>query len=424
MDHRECETALIGLLLREPDALERVFSSGCLPEMFERDDCRAIYAESLRLLAASQPIEVTTLGARLPEHLTTLLDCLEKAPVSQNVGFYAQEVKVGHHARRMAERLSLAAKRLAQRKPYSPPDELRRVVAEVSSGVMFTEQEDGVVTTHQAGEELDRLTEAMLEGQAPRRITTGLASLDQALQGGLLRGHFCVVASRPAVGKTTLACSISVAAARSGSRVLFASVEMSRIDLMQKLVANAGNLRYSKFFERGWSQADVDAYYRGREEAAKLPIKIFDKTERSIERVISRARLEAKTDGLDLLVLDYIQQFQTARPHDMLRVEVGRISSMLQQLAGELNIGIIVISQINRSGDDGIPRNIHLKECGNIEQDAGQILLLADERDEMSHETGYLHVAITKNRFGAAEGVMSFKKDFEFQRLTDDGRKQ
>ena len=260
MDPRECEIAVIGLILREPESLDRVFSGGCLPEMFERDDCRAIYAEALRLMAASEPVEVTTLGGRLPEHLGTLLDCFEKAPVSQNVDFYAREVKVGHHARRVAQRLSMAARQVAGRVPYSPVEDLRKMLAEVSSGALLDDRDDGVTTTDQAGQELDQLTEAMLEGQGPRRITTGLPRLDEVLEGGLMRGHTCILGARTGVGKTTVGLSMAVAAAQAGSRVLFASVEMSRIELMQKVVANVGNFRAEKFREKGWSRADVDAY--------------------------------------------------------------------------------------------------------------------------------------------------------------------
>lgn len=423
MDQRDCEIAVIGLILREPESLERVFSAGCLPEMFERDDCRAIYAEALRLMAASEPIEVTSLGARLPEHLPTLLDCLEKAPVSQNVAFYAREVKVGHHARRVAQRLSLAASRVAARKPYTPLEELRTVLAEVSSGVLLDDQDEGVTTTHQAGEELDRLTEAMLEGNGPRRITTGLPRLDEVLEGGLMRGHTCVLGARTGVGKTTVALSMAVAAAQAGCRVLFASVEMSRLELMQKVVANVGNFRAEKFREPGWSRADVDAYYRGREKAARLPIKFFDRTQRSIERVIARANLEAKTDGLDLLVIDYLQQFRTARPHDMLKVEIGRVSAMLQQMAGELNVAVLCLAQLNRQAEDGAPETRHLKECGDIEQDAGQILLMAPDVDPvLERRTGYVQIAIAKQRLGVANGVLLFKEDYAYARLLDDGR--
>ena len=423
MDNRECELNLIGILLREPTVLENVFAGGVLPEMFERDECRAIYTEALRLLIAGEPVELATLSARMPEATMVMLDALEKAPVSQNVSYYAREVRHGSQARKVALRLSQAARRVAERPPFSPIDELRKILAEVSSGIVLDEVDEAVATTATAGDELDRLTEEMLAGQEPRRITTGLPRLDEVLEGGLVRGHTAILGARTGVGKTTVATSMAVAAARSGCRVLFATVEMSRVELMAKVVANLGNLKASKFRQKGWSQADIDAYHRGRAEATKLPLKIMDRTGRSIERVIARAQLEAKTEGLDLLVIDYLQQFRTARPHDMLRIEIGKISALLQQLASELNIGILCLAQLSRQGDGVVPENKHLRECGDIEQDAGQILLMSQEMDVTEQPTDYVYLAITKQRLGKANGVLLFKKDFEYARLLDDGRK-
>ena len=139
--------------------------------------------------------------------------------------------------------------------------------------------------------------------------------------------------------------------------------------------------------------------------------------------MISRVNLEAKTDGLDLLVIDYLQQFRTARPHDMLKVEIGRVSAMLQQLAGELQIGVLCLAQLNRQAEEGAPETRHLKECGDIEQDAGQILLMAHDVDPvLDRRTGYVQLAIAKQRLGVSSGVLLFKEDYAYARLLDDGR--
>lgn len=250
--------------------------------------------------------------------------------------------------------------------------------------------------------------EELEEIQAGRQmgITYGLADLD-AVTAGMKPGNVTVIAAQSGVGKSTLALNAAVAAAKSGARVMFSSLEMSSTELMMKVAAAEGRVpmhhltRQGGLTPDGWSTVER----LGRELFAELPLRIYRPDGAALRDIESAARATVRADRLDVLVVDYAQLVEVEQSRNTTREQaVASVSRGLKNLSTRLGCHVIVLSQLN---DDGL-----MRESRAIKNDASVVIVIErpDADEPESPRAGEFDLMIKKNRFGPCATVTAAAK--------------
>ncbi len=264
--------------------------------------------------------------------------------------------------------------------------------------------------------------EECFTNKVKRGITTGFHALDK-ITAGFQPSDLIILAARPAMGKTSLALNFAFHAAHELKKtVAFFSLEMSSVQLMQKLFCMAAKISPTKLRSGQLTQEELTALY-----PAVAPFlsnnKLFidDSASIGIFELSSKARKLKRDQNIDMIIVDYLQLMTSesdSKNQQNREREISIISMGLKSLAKELDCPVIALSQLNRNLEgrpDKRPKPSDLRESGSIEQDADQILLVY--RDEVyypeSPEKGIAEVIIGKNRHGPIDTVkLAFKSEF------------
>lgn len=247
-------------------------------------------------------------------------------------------------------------------------------------------------------------------------IKCGLSSLD-GITGGFRKGHLIVVAARPAMGKTAFLLSMALNMVVNGQPVMIFSLEMPKKDLGQRLLSMASEISVSKINgQQGViEEIDKDILQNQSDILSNVPLYIDDASDLTIYEIATKARQMKRERNIECLFIDYLQLMKGNGKFNNREQEVSSISRALKQLAKELDIPVIALSQLNRAvetrtGENKKPVLADLRESGSIEQDADMVMLLhrpeyyGIDSDENGDSTkGRADVIIAKNRSGATK---------------------
>lgn len=263
-------------------------------------------------------------------------------------------------------------------------------------------------------------------------LKCGLGSLDN-VTGGWRKSHLIVVAARPAMGKTAFLLSMAKNMADEGHPVLIFSLEMSKNDLGERLLSMASEISVSKINGQQGEITILDKMILQNQSdiLAKDPLFIDDASDLTIYEIASKARQMKREHNIECIMIDYLQLMKANGKYNTREQEVSSISRALKQLAKELDVPVIALSQLNRgvearSGENKKPVLSDLRESGSIEQDADMVLLLhrpeyyGIEMDENGDSTkGKAEVIIAKNRSGATR-TLKMKFQAEYTKFVDE----
>jgi len=401
---------------------------------FYREGHRAVFRAIEALFGVGEPIEPITVIERLTKDgeleraggRVAVLDLMETPFIAASFRTYAQMVRETAIQRRLLQVGQQIEKMVVQRE-----GETAAMLQEAETLVYGLSQKDVRGDFARAHElvirGIERLTAAEESGTGLTGVATGFVDLDRIV-GGLQPGNVIVVAARPSMGKTALALGMAEHAALTQERsVAIFSLEMSGDELIQRLLASsaivdAGRIRAGRLAPEDWSRIGRAA---DRLSAARLFID--DSEGVSVGEMRSKTRRLKSRDGLDLVIVDYIQLMEgTSHRRDENRVqELSNISRGLKMLARDLEVPIVCVSQLNRAPDartDKRPMLSDLRESGAIEQDADLVLMIYrdDYYDENSEDRGIAEVNVAKNRHGPTEKVkLTFRGSYaKFDNLT------
>ena len=276
---------------------------------------------------------------------------------------------------------------------------------------------------------LSQISQAAAGGGQLPGITTGLADLDAVLQG-LSAGNLVVIASRPGMGKTSIALNIAAAAAKStGKTVAIFSLEMSRQELVMRMLSSESHIDLESL---NLGRLSADEWKRLNDAAGVLStvdIRVDDNPTMTVAELASQCR---RIENLGLVVVDYLQLMQSAGSGNSWADEsrtqaVADISRMMKITAKELGVPIICMSQLNRANEarkDKRPMLSDIRESGAIEQDADAVIGLHREGyyERECEDPNAAEAIILKNRHGRT-GVVYLRWIPEYTTYVSDERR-
>ena len=262
----------------------------------------------------------------------------------------------------------------------------------------------------------DRIQHIMNHPNEMRGIPSGLIDLDRVLNG-FQKADLILLAARPSMGKTALAMNIATNASRRGHTVAIFSLEMSKIQLGNRLLSTASGVNGQYLNTGNMSDENLKELIDALNELSYLKLYIDDTAGLGLLELRSKIRRLKHEQGLDMIIIDYLQLMQGMKAENR-QQEISEISRGLKALAREMDVPIIALSQLSRSVEmraEKKPQLSDLRESGSLEQDADIVMFLyRDEyynRDDRSNEN-IAELIIAKNRNGPTTSIrLYFKKE-------------
>ena len=433
----EAEQSVISAMLIDNKTIEKV-SQLLKPADFYRPSHQIIYQAVLHLHGKNEPVDLVTMTEELKNedkldaaggisYLTLLANVV---PTSANALYHARIVENNAIKRQLADSGAAIAAL-----SYQDEDEVQSLLDKAEQTLLSLSQRksrSAFVPIHDAvSTTMDHLGELITSHRTITGLPTGFAALDD-LTGGLHPSDFIILAARPSMGKTALALNIAQNVALRGAkegeapkRVAYFSLEMSGEQLAQRMICAEADADI-RLLRSGETDNDtpinenslLDRLWEASARLAEADIQIDATPGLSVMDVRSRARQLKAAVGLNLIVIDYLQLMQGRRHgSDNRQHEVTEISRGLKDLARELDVPVLALSQLSRSVElrqSKQPMLSDLRESGSLEQDADIVMFLYREDYYKGADATPSHITdliVSKHRNGPTGKVTLFFKD-------------
>src|SRR3954463_3048706 len=453
----DAEKSVLGSVFIKPAAFDEIATSLQVDDFFlpaHREIFDAMLAidkrrQPLDVIAVADELKTRGMLPRLEGGESYLLALANAVPTAENSAHYGRLVKEKSTLRRL-----IAACAEVQSSAYGDFGEFEAFLDEAETKIFKVAQQNRRETYSATGDLMEEVLHNLEVRTAERRavtgVPTGFSKLDE-LTAGLQRENLIIVAARPGGGKTSWAVNVAMhAALHAKIPVLIFSLEMSKFELMERMLAGEARIDSSKIKKGFLEYADwKNKIHPASGRLAAAPILIDDSSAISIMEIRAKARRfrsdpkyspprGPSVDGrpppppLGLIVVDYLQLARggSSRRDDNRQQEIADISRGLKALAKDLKVPIIAISQLNREVEkrEGKPRLSDLRESGSIEQDADMVLFI--HREDMASgdtpdgaaPTALAEIIVGKHRNGGTGAVkMTFIKEYtRFENYADD----
>jgi replicative DNA helicase len=407
---REQEQSVIGALLLDNDAIDRM--GDLRVEHFYIGDNRSIFAEIVGMIARGEPADVLTVFEKLQAKessgadLAYLNAIAQNTPSAANIGRYAEIVR-DRAIKRGLISLSQETIDIVEGSPQSSGVLVDQMSSKLEALAQARVKSDPVKAIDDLRKHID-VIEQRYEGKGSKAIATGFPDVDIKLNGGARRGQLIIIAARPKIGKTAFALNVGNNIAVD-YKVLILSMEMPRAELHDRNIASLGHISLPHVLNP--VNMDKDDWPKLSAAAAKietLNLWLDDQGALTLLDVRMKAKQIKRRHGLDILIIDYLQLMSADGANR--NAEIESITRGLKGLAKELDIAIILLSQLNRELErrpNKRPIPSDLRDSGSIEQDADVVIFLY--RDEVynldSPDKGICEVDIALNRQGSSGRV-------------------
>ena len=427
----EAEQAVLGSMLIDPRCVSEVIDKLRTDDFYIRQN-KEIYETIYSMFNYSLTIDPVTVLENMKQNgyydenqsRGYILQLMDTTPTAANVGVYIEIIKDKTLLRRVAEAAGdLTA--MIQEGTATGQDILeaaeQRIYAirQGRSARGLTPISDIIIDVY------DRLEELAASDRAIPGLSTGLRDLDRAISG-LNNSDLILLAARPGMGKTSMALNILLdAGKRSGKKVAFFSLEMSREQLALRLISSECYVDNKKLVTGKLDDQDWESVAAAADSLNRSTILIDDDSSVTVADILAKCR---RVDDLGLIVIDYLQLMQSAGGKSGSRGEnrqqiVSDISRSLKIMAKDLNVPVLCLSQLSRANEsrqDKRPMLSDLRESGAIEQDADIVLFLYREGyyNADTENPNLAECIIAKNRHGET-GKVDLQWTPEFTTFTD-----
>jgi replicative DNA helicase len=411
----DAERSVLGALMLDKDAIIRVANLIRLGD-FYKDDHNLIYEAMVELYEKREPIDVLSLSNRLEEkgqlekiggssYLTGLVNSV---PSSSNVEHYAKVVQKKSTLRKLIE-VSSAITEMG----YNESEDVEKILDTAEQKLFGVSQkylkQDFVPIRSILETAFNRIDELHKGGTKLRGIPSGFPDLDAVL-AGFQKSDLVILAARPSIGKTSLALDLArQIATRQKVPVGIFSLEMSSDQLIDRMISAESGVDLWRLRTGRLKSGEGDDDFQRIGEAmgilSEAPIFIDDAGSANVMEIRTMARRLQAEQNVGVIIIDYLQLMEGRSGGDNRVSEISEISRSLKQLAKELDIPVIALSQLSRaveSRSPQIPKLSDLRESGSIEQDADVVLFLYREDREKpdTPNKNVVEVHIAKHRNG------------------------
>ena len=411
----EAEQAVLGAVLIDKNAIFRV-ADILVPTDFYFPAHETIYEIILELYVKHQPIDVVSVTNRLKER-DILKDIGGSAYLAELTNAIATSSHVEHYAKIVKDKKALRdvikASAEITEDVFDSSIEVEDILDDIEQKILAISQKSLPQNFLALQEELKTAYERIENLHAGgsnklRGIPTGFTQLDNLLSG-LQRSELIVVGGRPSLGKTAFALDIARQAATAGHTIGFFSLEMSREEVIDRVIAAESQVPLWRIRTgRITDDMDFTMIQSAMDRLSKVKFFIDDSPTLNILQMRSMARRLQVEHGLELLVVDYLQLIKPRTMSDNMVQQVTEISRGLKALARELKVPILALSQLSRGveqRDNKMPRLSDLRESGSIEQDADVVMFIYRkdkdrETNIMPEEVGLAQILVQKHRNG------------------------
>lgn len=409
----EIEKSVLGAILIDTDAIIKV-EDYIGPETFYEPAHQIIFEAMRDLYEGREPIDVVTLTNKLRSKkelkeaggASAIAALANFVSTASNVKSYAKLIK-GYFIRRQLISLGAELTDLAFDDTKKPNDVLDLAESKVLYVSKRNTQNSFLPIKETLVESFERIDELQKSGSDIRGIPTGFKEVDDCL-AGLHPSNLVILAARPGMGKTAFSLNIAQnATVLFKKKVGFFSLEMSREELVDRMLVSQANIDAWKLKTGRLDQQDFMRLSDAMGVLAEAKLYIDDTPGMSIYEMRTKARRLASEHNVDLLVVDYLQ-LASGRTKDNRVQEVAEISQGLKNIARELKVPVVALSQLSRaieSRGEKKPQLSDLRESGSIEQDADVVLFLYRKDDDIRES---VTLKIAKHRNGSLGEVDLF----------------
>lgn len=412
----ESEQSILGSILLDKDTIITVAET-ITPTDFYKDAHRIIYESMMALNNKNEPIDMVTLTDELRKRgylddiggVTYLTSLSTIVPTTSNVKYYADIVKEKSVLRQL-----IKASNDIINLGYGSGESAENVLDFAEKKIFDISQErtnDDFKPINQVLMDTYDMIESIYSNKSDViGVTTGFKDLNKKING-LQRTDLILVAARPAMGKTAFALNlVQNAAIKGNASVAVFSLEMSKEQLAQRMIAAQSNVELKKMKTGTLNDADWPRIISAMAVMSDAKIFIDDTPGIKINELRSKCRKLKMEQGLDLVMIDYLQLMESDSKNESRQQEISKISRSLKILAKELDCPVVALSQLSRAPEqraDHRPVLSDLRESGAIEQDADIVMFLY--RDEYYHSDSekkdLAEIIIAKNRHGETGSV-------------------
>ena len=414
----EAEKSILGAILIDKDAIVDI-AVLLRPEMFYSENNGSVFEAMVTLYENRDPIDVLTVAdwlkkAKLLDRIggkSYLSELSNEVPVASHVGKYAQIVRETYIKRKLISAgATMGEMGFDESKPLN--EVLDKAEQEIYSLSQTNMRRSFIPIKDALAESFDRLDTLQNSADGLRGVPTGFSDLDKML-AGMQDSNLIILAARPGIGKTAFATNVAqYVAVEKKMPVGYFALEMSNLEMVDRMLVSQANIDAWKLKTGNLKDDDFAKLSEGMGVLAESPLYIDDTPGQSILELRTKARRLHSQVGVKLLVVDYLQLCVGDKNYESRVQEVGAISQGLKNLARELKIPVLALSQLNRgeeSRTDKTPVLADLRESGSIEQDADVVMFLY-RNDENNLED--VKLSIAKHRNGASGTIdLKFRGD-------------
>lgn len=415
------EEAVLGALMLEKNALTAVIDI-LQPEVFYKQAHQKIFKAIQNLFASTEPIDILTVSNKLKSegdldavggayYITQLTN---RVASSANIEFHARILLQKHVQRELIRVSSETIKDAFEDSTdvFELLDQAEQQLFDISENNFRRESYDmkSLVRDSIAEIEAAKNSEGSLRG-----IPSGFTDLDR-LTAGWQKSDLVVIAARPGMGKTAFALTMARNAAMAKKPVAVFSLEMSAVQLTTRLISSEAEITSNKLKKGDLAEHEWEQLNTRVKALIEAPIFIDDTPALSVFELRAKCRRLKEQHNIELIVVDYIQLMRAGDGAGNREQEISTISRSLKALAKELNVPILILSQLNRSvetrGGSKKPQLSDLRESGAIEQDADMVIFIYRPeyyditQDEQGGDmTGKGEIIIAKHRNGPLNSI-------------------
>lgn len=397
--------------------IHEALNLGLRSDMFIDKDYSAIFSAMIKADLSEKGNSIEAISANISNVASMaikLAECLEVS-TTQNTTWMIKSIVKGHNRRNLLAKVREVYNDGVNADPlddYSVGEKLLALV----------DNDDGrnecTVYGSSTGLVIDTLSliEKDIQSGGMKGIKTGIEKLDQALGGGLKPNRLYTIAARPGCGKTALATNICYNAGKDGYVTLYMTIELNQFEVTERMFCLSGKINTQSMDTRLFSGDETDRLVYASSQVNSTKYWVAPKTGGDWDKAMAVMRFYTRYRGVNLIIIDYIQQFQIRGKKLTAREQLTTMTGDLKAFAMANNIPVLMVAQMNREVDkrqNKSPLLSDLKESGSIEQDSDVVIMLAKEQEKNQYrdEVEVLVAYLAKNRQGKS-GMVVLDADF------------